>query len=322
MSEAPSILFPRVIDATMRSDWHKCPHAFFRRHCQGLSRPRTNVHLHFGGCLAAGLEAARREFYASGDCSDALHLGCERIIAAWGEFTTPEHPTRTEANKTLAACLHALQSYLAEWPLDIDPFRIHTHAGQPCIEWSGAVPIPGSSHPDTGEPILYAGRFDLIGDYQHAIWGLDDKTTGIDPNNESWRQQWKLRGQFTGYAWLAREYGIPLRGFIVRGVGVLSASIRLGWALAPRPPWMIDRWLHQLQDDTEQMVQQYEYGNLDWAGPFISIVHPFPQVFDTACADFGGCSFTDLCSSEHPEDWEDQFTVQRWDPLVRQEDAT
>jgi hypothetical protein len=122
--------------------------------------------------------------------------------------------------------------------------------------------------------------------------------------------------------WLAREYGVTLKGFIVRGMGVMKTDIKLGWALAPRPEWMIDAWLAQLQDDTEKMCQQYNNLNDN-----LSILpstrylhgHPFPQAFDTACADFGGCTFLDLCSSADPDAWLDTFEVRRWDPLTRQE---
>lgn len=335
------ILFPRVIDATMRSDWLKCPHAFFRRHVMGLQRPRASVHLHFGACVARGLEVARRTYFTTRDPFDALHDACEAAIHAWGDFDPPANPTRTEANKTLSACLATLQAYFREWPLDEDPLQIHVHDGKPCIEYSGALPIPGSHHPDTGEPLLYAGRFDLIGDFQKSVWGLDDKTTGTDPNSESWRQQWKLRSQFTGYVWLAREYGVTLKGFIVRGMGVLRTDIKLGWALAPRPEWMIDTWLAQLHADTSKMVQQYEVLVEKYNSPSLCEsryglapkacgcpfgycqkefhAHPFPQTFDYACADFGGCSFLDLCSSDNPDAWLDTYEVRRWNPLDRTE---
>lgn len=319
MSDIAPVFFPRVIDATMRSDWLKCPHAFFRRHVCGLARPRVNVHLHFGGAIARGLEVARRTYHSTRDTSDALHNACEAIIHFWGDFLPPEAPTRTEANKTLSAALATIQAYFREWPLDDDPIQIHVHDGKPCVEWSGALPIPGSRHPDTGEPLLYAGRFDMIGDYQHSVWGLDDKTTSIDPNNDYWRAQWKLRSQFTGYCWLAKEWQLPLKGFIVRGIGVQKTDIKLGWALAPRPPWMVDAWLAQLRDDVAAMCAQYHA--LIWDAPpeHKQLGHPFRQSFDNACADFGGCSFLDLCASEHPDDWLDTYEVRRWNPLERSE---
>jgi hypothetical protein len=322
MTDAPhvSAIFPRVLDATMLSDFRSCPHKFFRRHVQGLTRDRSNIHLHFGGAVASGLEAARREFCTSHDSSDALHVGCEALVQAWGDFDfTPS--TRTEANKTLSNALLALQSYFHEWPLDDDPISIHHHAGEPCIEYSFALPLPNLRHPDTDEPLLYAGRFDFIGDFNSMTIGVDDKTTSGDPNNDHWRQQWKLRSQFSGYCWGAREYGLTLRGFMVRGIGVLKDSVRCGEAFVSRPDWLIDAWLAQTRRDVIDMSGAY----LDWKAHYIhaasphDTAHPFSQRFDNACADFGGCTYLDLCSSRTPDTWLSEYVVRRWDPLTRQE---
>jgi hypothetical protein len=133
---------------------------------------------------------------------------------------------------------------------------------------------------------------------------------------------WKLRGQFSGYCHGARLYGMPMRGFIVRGVQILTSSIRCAWALAPRPDWMVDRWLAQLQDDTSSMCMQYStltrsHLHEEWQG--LPHAHPFPQDFADACTDFGGCQYLDLCTSEHPDRWLDDYTVRRWNPLTREE---
>lgn len=327
-SVSTPFIFPRVIDATMRSDWKTCPHKFFQTHVHGLARARPNIHLHFGGAVARGLEVARRA-WATGTAdtnTEALTLGCEALIEAWGTAFDDFVPvTRTEGNKTLSNALLALQAYFHEWPLDDDEVTIHTHNGEPCVEFSFALPIPSSRHPDTGEPVLYAGRFDFIGDYQRSIYGVDDKTASVDPSSETWRQQWKLRGQFSGYCWAAREYGMNMHGFLVRGLGVMKESIRVGQVLVARPPWMVDAWLRQLQDDVQQMCSQYRnfiHSKLPRAHtPDSDLIHahPFPQAFDSACADFGGCTFLDLCSSPTPEAWLGEYIERRWNPLTREE---
>lgn len=312
-------LFPRVIDATIRSEWKRCPQSFFRRHVQGLTRGReeTSIHLHFGGCFASALEAARLEYCDSSDTSDSLHAACEQFIHKWGDFE-PQPRTRSEEAKTLAAGLHALQRYFAEWPLDDTDFSIHTHQSKPCVEFSFALPIPGALHPDTGEPLLYCGRFDSILDYGNAVWGEDDKTTYGDPNTDQWRNQWKLRGQFTGYTWGAREYGLPLKGFIIRGIGIQKTDIKLGWTLTPRPDWLVETWLKQLQDDVIGMTSAYNAFKLEHL--ILPEHHAFGYNFDHSCSDFGGCQFLDLCTSEHPERWLDEYHVSRWNPLDRQDD--
>lgn len=319
---APSVIFPRVLDYTMLSTWKTCPHKFFREHVQGLRRARPNIHLHFGGAVAKGLEVARRGFVSHGDAKDAVTDGCEAVIAAWGTAFDDFTPvTRTERNKTLANALLALQEYFREWPLDDEDVTIHTHNGEPCVEFSFALPIPGSRHPDTGEPLLYAGRFDFIGDYQRSIYGVDDKTASVDPRNDMWRNQWKLRGQFSGYCWGAREYGMSMKGFLVRGMGILTDSVRCGQVIVARPPWMVDAWLRQMQVDIANMCEQY-YLLLDQnkhRPTDLKFAHAFSQSFADACADFGGCSFLDLCASKDPSVWYGEYVERRWNPLTREE---
>lgn len=313
MSDPSRFLFPQVIDATMRSDWKACPHRWFRRHAQGLVSPEpVSVHLHFGGCVAKGLEVARREFFNGGSPDRSLFNGIEAAVFAWGDFQGPATPNVNEKKKSLDNMILCLAEYFKQWPLAEDEAQIHVHNGEPCIEFSFAVPIPGTRHPVTGEPILYAGRFDLISDYHKSTWGLDDKTATTMSSADKWR----LRGQFTGYCWGAREYGVKLFGFLVREIQILTSEIRCNQTQSARPDWMIDQWLRQLQYDANEMCEQW-YRFQDGGRSS----HPFPQAFDNACHDFARpCAYVDLCSSEFPERWEENFVIRRWDPLTRSED--
>jgi hypothetical protein len=301
-------IFPPVIDATMRSAFVLCPHHFFRRHCQGLTHDAPSIHLHFGACLARGFEVTRRAHCAGLPQSAAVVDGATALMSEWGVFDC-EPRTRTEANKTLENCLLALSDYFKEWPLATDPIQIHIHDDKPCIEFSGAWPIPGAIHPDTGEPILYAGRFDMIGDMGNAVVGLDDKTTSSIGQN--WRDQWKLRGQFSGYTWLANNYGLPINAFAIRGIQILQNSTKCEMALAPRPKWMVQQWLEQLCRDVNRMLEYWDIYQTSQLS--------FDQNFDSGCFSYmRPCEHMDLCTSEHPERWEGSYTVKHWNPLARE----
>lgn len=312
--------FPRVIDATMRSTWLACRHSFFRRHCQGLTHDVPSVHLHFGACLASGLEEARKQYCRGVRASEAVLAGAEYLVREWGGAEFEAH-TRTEANKTLENCLLALTDYFREWPLDADPVQIHYHKSEPCIEFSFAREIPGTRHPDTNEEILYAGRFDMIGNFRGKPWGVDDKTTSS--MSDKWDQQWSLRGQFTGYCWGAAKYGVDLDGFLVRGIQILTDSTRCRMAITARPRWMIDRWLAQLQADVADMLkcwehwQQYSLLDIDLDEPG-QPSHPYGQVLDSGCFSYQRpCEFMPLCTSPTPDQWESEYTVKHWNPLTR-----
>lgn len=320
MSEPVEATFPRVIDATMRSEWNTCDHLFFRRHCQGLvSNEQTGVDLHYGACLAKGLEVTRRKWFNGTNQSVAVCDGADALLKQWGAYEFNPR-TKNQEQKSLDNCLLALADYFKQWPLDYDPIKIHVHEGEPCIEFSGAREIPNTEHPDTGEPVVYSGRFDLIGDYEGSNWGLDDKTGPTSTTPDKWR----LRGQFTGYCWLAQEYGLPLTGFLVREIQPLTNSIKFNQVITPRPRWMIDAWLRQLQADVYQMtLVWHKYKHWEESigrSPYPDAVahpHPFGQDFDNGCMAFNkACQFMPLCSSPEPEKWLNSYRVDRWNPLV------
>ena len=327
-------LFPPVIDNTIREDWLRCPHFFFRKHIQGLRQAQLgegmeieippSIHLHFGGCLARGLEVARRAYVEDGvDEHAAVLEGASALITAWGDDSLlPAPTTRTEENKTLANALLCLDRYFAEWPLDDPSQAIGSREGKALVEFSGAVPVPGLFHPVSGEPLLYAGRFDAIVDRHGALWGLDDKTTGSNVDSEGWRDQWRINGQFTGYTWIAREWGFDLTGFLVHGVQVLKGSTKFAEVIAPRAKWQVEQWLRQLRADVTQMLYQFNTLTFSDHGPMTGSP-AFPQLLGSGCVHFHRpCAFLDhICSQPNPEAWiEGNFLIERWNPLRRSVD--
>ena len=111
----------------------------------------------------------------------------------------------------------------------------------------------------------------------------------------------------TGNCWGAERAGRPLQGFLVRGVSILKTKYDTQQALTYRPPWMIERWYEQLLHDVKRMIQAWESGYWDYN-------------LDHACAEFGGCTFRQVCLSRDPQPWLDSgFTRRVWNPLTRTE---
>jgi hypothetical protein len=114
---------------------------------------------------------------------------------------------------------------------------------------------------------------------------------------------------------------VRLAGFLVREVQILTHEIRCQQVQSIRPDWMIDAWQRQLQQDVNDMCVQWDHLSSGRWTEAAGFAHPFPQAFDNACHDFNHpCAFVDLCSSEHPDRWLDNFDIRRWDPLTRTED--
>lgn len=141
----------------------------------------------------------------------------------------------------------------------------------------------------------------MIGTFNGQLFLTDEKTTTY--MGMQWRQQWQLRGQLTGYCWAAREFGRPVAGALVRGVSVQKTQTKHETVIEARPQWMIDRWLFQLRRDIWRMIEAWEEQYFDFA-------------LDHACADFGGCPFVPVCTSNNPDRWlEANFVRSEWSPL-------
>jgi hypothetical protein len=260
-----------------------------------------SVHLHAGGAYAHGLEKMRVAFYQAGHgAEDSLALGLQALLEFYGDFECPP-----ESAKSLERMLGALEYYTTQYPLETDAaIPSFLPGGKRGIEFSFAEPVD-VLHPVTGNPILYVGRMDGVMDYAGGRYGLDDKTTSS--LGASWSKQWDMRAQFTGYCWGAAQAGLPLNGFLVRGVSILKTKYDTQQALTYRPQWMIDRWYEQLLLDLERMKKAWDSGIWDYN-------------LDEGCNAYGGCGMKKVCLSQEPARWLETGFVRRvWDPVLREE---
>ena len=176
--------------------------------------------------------------------------------------------------------------------------------GKKGIEFSFAEPLD-LLHPVTGNPLIFVGRMDMVCDYAGGRFGEDDKTTSSLGAN--WSKQWDLRSQFTAYCWGARQAGLPLSGFLVRGVSILKTKYDTQQALTYRPDWMIDLWYENTLRKLGDFIRQWESGVFDLN-------------YDESCNSYGGCEFKQVCQSRDPEPWlKGSFIRKRWDPVLREE---
>jgi hypothetical protein len=246
--------FPQVVDATMLANFRSCPQKLFRMYIEHWKPKGESIHLHAGKCFARGLEATRRAFYEDGHSEeDSIALGVTTLLQAYGDFECPEGVAKTPERMA-----GALEFYFSQYPPSTDAAKpLILPSGRAAIEFSFAQPL-AFTHPISGDPIIYAGRSDMICTFADGVYIEDDKTAS--QLGASWSKQWDLRSQFTGYCWAAREVGLPVNGVLVRGISILKTKYDTLQALTYRPDWEIARWLEQLYCDLGRMVQAWKIG--------------------------------------------------------------
>lgn len=293
--------FPAVLDSTIMAAFKSCAQKANLEFVEHW-RPQTpSVHLHAGAAYAAGLEAMRTAFFVNSlSPEESLALGIQALMTFYGDFECP-----ADSAKSLERTAGALEFYADRYPLGTDTaVPLTLPGGRRGIEFSFAEPLD-LPHPQTGDPILYAGRMDMVCTYNGLALGEDDKTAS--QLGASWSRQWDLRSQFTGYVWGAAKHGIKLDGFLVRGVSILKTKYDTLEAITYRPDWQIERWEKQLYRDIKRFIACWEEGYYDFN-------------LDHACTEYGGCVFSRVCQMARPAALlEQQFERRKWDPIERVE---
>lgn len=292
--------FPQVVDSTIIDAFRSCPQKAFREYVQHWKTKGSSIHLHAGAAYASGIEAGRKAFYIDGkSLQEAERIGLDVLGEHYGDFECP-----ASCAKTRERMMGALDYYWAQYPMDTDQATPAVIGGRSGIEFSFAEPLP-IMHPITNEPLIFTGRADMICNFAGGVYLEDDKTTS--QLGQSWAKNWEMRGQFSGYAWAARQSGIKVHGVLIRGVSILKTKYETMQVMSYRSEYEIDRWYSQTIRDLERMVKAWHEGYWDFN-------------LGEACTSYGGCKFMDACKSHEPDRWiEGEFTQKVWCPDTREE---
>lgn len=301
------IVFPSLLDNSMLNA-SACYKKFFYEYILKLAPPQKSIHLHAGGTVAEALQVVRLAYYKHGKSpEEALKLGIRAAIRFWGDY--PEPTGDREKYKDFINVAAAIIDYFRQYPLETDmvqPYRREN--GDPAVEFTFAIPLP-IKHPDTGNPILYGGRSDMVGVCQGFNCIVDEKTTYSFGSN--WTKQFMMRGQFIGYTWAGQQSGMNTKVCIIRGIAIQQREIKhLEFGPFAYPQWQIDRWYEQMLLKVRRLVTAYEEYK-------VGVVEDeaWPLNFGEVCSSFGGCPMMDLCTSENPEIWYSTFIDNTWNPL-------
>lgn len=302
-------MFPICIDNTTIEAYKACPR---KGQIQAILRRtpnETSTHLHAGAAYAEALKTYRDSYYDDNLPLDAAKArGATALIRNYGSFVPPSYGSASLKNlpSMLYLFWHHTNPDFGGYDPARDPLIPHRHpSGKLMTEFSFAEPLP-ILHPDTGEPLLYVGRCDMIASYANALWVVDDKTTSR--LGDSWASSWSLRGQFLGYCWAAAKAGFPVVGAIANGHAIYKAKppayVRIPALFSS---YLIDRWFDDTLYYITRMIQDYlNYSTAPW-----------PHRYGDACTSYGGCDFKKACEGGRMEDkiLKLDYTISTWSPL-------
>lgn len=289
--------FPTAINNSLLVAFRACPRKAQLEFMEHWKPGTTSIHLHAGKAFASGLEAARRAFYEQGlPHEQSVQLGIGTCLKEYGDFECPAHIAKTPIRMA-----GALEFYFSNYPMAGDHAQPYEWApGRRAIEFSFATPLP-IAHPETGAPLIYGGRSDMIVRMAGGLFVEDDKTAS--QLGASWQNSFDMRSQFTGYCWAALQAGLPIDGVLVRGVSILKTKYETQQVITYRRKWEMDRWLAQTERDIARLVECWRTGVYDY------------NLADS-CESYGGCAYKRACMSEDPQPWlEGYFTRRRRDSL-------
>lgn len=312
--QAPQAILPLHIDSTMISCFRSCPEKFKNEFILGLRPSSMSVDLHAGGCFASALENIGNAVHAGESFEKAKLRAFARYMDDWGDFT----PIK-DTPKSRERVWEAVEAYFEKWPLATDHIQPFILNGKPSYEFTFGIPLlPATDflsngsipyteprsfplHP-SGNPFIYSGRFDLLGQMGSTLVVRDEKTTTSIASN--WSESWNLRSQFLGYCWACQQSGLNVSTVCIRGVGILKTKFHLLEAIKQFPQHRIERWHEQLRRDLWRLRRSWDEGYFD-------------VNFAESCTSYGGCAFRTLCESDHPERWLKDYRVARWNPLQK-----
>ncbi len=296
---------PHYLDSTMISTFRSCQRKFYWQFILNKVLDGNNIHLTAGGAIASALDHIRRLQFKKSPLAinDLMATGLVPFLNIWRNIQVdPDHA------KSLHRCLHALELYLTHYHPAYDEVQpLERQDGTPTSEFTFAIPLP-ISHP-SGDPFVYCGRFDLLGEIrtQQLLVIVDEKTTGS--LSTSWSRQWNLRGQFLGYCWACQQLGYPVSDVIVRGIGMYKTGPQFLAVPVHYPKHLIDRWYTQLLATVATIRDCYAQDS--WSYDFAD-----------ACSSYGGCPYVDLCSPRDPEPWFSNYSERTWSPVAHSEALT
>ncbi len=295
--------FPAVLDSTIMKEWTRCRYSAMQKYFMGKRPADGNSHdLNVGLAIASGMETTRKLFYMEGMSDfDAIENGILKMIDVYGDDVP-------ESVKSISRCKEIFNLYFKKYPLDNNFGLVPIELGVEC-KFSFGI---GVNNPDTGDEILYSGRFDMIAkeknpdpffsmSEEEGTWIVDEKTTKM-LFGANWMYDYDLDWQMIGYKWASEKMGHKIDGIKIRklvmGKKRIDPLVDLPEITVRIDDKTVLSWEENMIEIAKDMVHSYNNNK-------------FFKSFGNACNEYRGCDFRSICMNLPEPEWKEV----RWNPL-------
>jgi hypothetical protein len=289
-------------DNTSVSALKTCPRMYQYSIVEGWAPKRQSVHLAFGQFYHAALETYDHLKFDGASHEDAQIGALKRAMSdTWDEAL--QHPWSSDDQyKNRLTLVRTVVWYLEQFRDDtLETIRLRD--GKPAVELS--FRLETDYRTSNGEPFLYCGHIDRVAKLNDQTFVVDRKTTK-HTLDERFFASFSPNSQFAGYLFASKVL-LPEQpeGVIVDGAQIAVTFSRFGRQIIPISEYQLDEWYQGL-GYWFKLAEGYAARN-------------FWPMNESACGNFGGCPFRDVCSkgtAQSKQLWlEASFTKRTWNPL-------
>lgn len=293
-------------DATSLTEAMTCSRKYYYSLIRGIQPQGKSVHLRFGELYATALEHFYKHRAEGKSIDEALFLVVqEALYATWiyeeepgGKSCGPEQ--FADPAKTRFGLIRSIVWYVDQFGDETEGGiqTYHLSNGKPAVELSFSFEV--------SDDIVFCGHLDRVVTYAGQKYVMDQKTTGgtIGPY---FFDQFKLSNQMSLYTYAGQIIlNSPIKGVLIDGAQIAVGFTRFERNFTYRTKDQIDEWFETAM----------HYINLTRS---YTSLGQFPMNL-TACGNYGGCPFKNICSaspSHREEIIKTEYVERVWDPIKR-----
>lgn len=295
-------------DSTSLGYLKTCPRLYQYHMIEGWVAKEESIHLRFGQEYHQAIQDYEFARVTGAPFEDALAIAVYQLICRIRDWD-PDPMSRAYMHKNRAQLLHLVIAYLDEYRNDPCETVILEN-GRPAVELSFRFELDfGPRGSNDEQPYVLCGHLDRVVEFSGSKFVLDHKTTVTTPT-DYYFAGFSPNNQMTLYTFAGKVVlDSPISGVIVEAAQVLiDKPMRFERRPTYRSDAVIDEWLNDLE---YHLAAAEDYATVGY----------WPMN-DTACGNYGGCRFRDVCS--RPESIRNAYLKadfiqlpedERWNPL-------